>query len=80
MDQMHVYAYESMGQWQISASYTFGDPLDGVEKVAIYRGEFTGPTASDPDQVTVEILRQVTGDLETLLMEPRAERYSRGLA
>lgn len=68
MDQLHVYAYEALGHWHISASYTIlpeqGEPLTGD----LYRGSHVGIDEQDPQVRTVLLLDQVTRDLNQAIM------------
>lgn len=67
MDQIHLYAYESLGYWHLALSYSiigdYGEPLTGD----LYRGSHVPIDEQDPQIRTVLLLDQVSRDLQAAI-------------
>lgn len=77
MDQIHLYAYETLGAWHITVKIMAltdkGERWDSV----IYRGDHVLIDEQDPEIRTVLILDQVTRDLNMAIrgeLDTLAER------
>lgn len=68
MDQLHVYAYESLGYWHITARYTVLTDTDEALSGDLYRGDHVPIDEEDPQVRTVLLLDQVTRDLNQAIM------------
>lgn len=63
MDQLHVYAYESLGYWHIAVSWLALDELGESRETALYRGSHVPIDDDDPEVRAVLLLDQVSRDL-----------------
>lgn len=68
MDQVHLYAYETLGHWQIVVGYRIV-PDDGEAITGdLYRGTHVAIDEQDPQVRTVLLLDQVVRDLNQAIM------------
>lgn len=68
MDQIHLYAYEALGMWNISVKVTETRDDGEMGRSDIYRGTHVAIDEQDPLVRTVLILHQVYTDLNQALM------------
>lgn len=69
MDQLHLYAYETMGVWSIAVSYDRAKD-DGLRiREDIYRGDHVAIDEQDPLLRAVLILSQVESDLSEAIRD-----------
>lgn len=69
MDQLHLYAYESLGVWSITASYDRAQDNGLRSRNDIYRGDHVAIDEEDPLIRAVLLLHQVTSDLEMAIRD-----------
>lgn len=63
MDQIHLYAYESLGHWNIAVDISSVGHFGEMNRSMVYRGEHVPIDEEDPLVRTVLILHQVESDL-----------------
>lgn len=69
MDQLHCYAYESMGVWSITVSMDRMKDNGLRTREDIYRGDHVAIDEEDPLVRAVLLLSQVTSDLDMAIQD-----------